>query len=72
VQFAEAEDAGKCLLRILSDQTINGHSLFVCARKWAPNGFMDLDLDDYRGSALLQEIQDDQLKSAPVSVGLFA
>ncbi|OOF90676.1 hypothetical protein ASPCADRAFT_211865, partial [Aspergillus carbonarius ITEM 5010] len=49
VQFAEAEDAGRCLLRILSDTSINGHSLFVTARKWASRGYMDLDLEDYPG-----------------------
>ncbi|KAF7867368.1 hypothetical protein EAF04_005451 [Stromatinia cepivora] len=56
VQFAEAEDAGSCLLRILSDQTINGKSLFLSARKWASAGFLDLDIDDYPGNELIQEI----------------
>lgn len=32
---------------------------------------MDLDLDDYLGNSLVNEIQDDQVKSAPVSLGLF-
>ncbi|KAJ5979951.1 Short-chain dehydrogenase/reductase SDR [Penicillium waksmanii] len=72
VEFAQAEDAGQCLLRILSDVSINGHSLFVSGRKWAPNiGYMDLDLEDYPANALIQEIQEDQMKSAPVSLGLF-
>ena len=70
VQFAEAEDAGRCLLRILSDPTVNGHSFFLSARKWAASGFIDLDLDDYKNT-LLQEIQEDQMKGAPVSLGLF-
>ncbi|CAD6448082.1 a5b06126-4122-436a-b05f-93c5a7e10e36 [Sclerotinia trifoliorum] len=71
VQFAEPEDAGSCLLRILSDQTINGKSLFLSAKKWASAGFLDLDVDDYPGNELIQEIQVDQMKSAPVSEGLF-
>ncbi|PKS09640.1 hypothetical protein jhhlp_004259 [Lomentospora prolificans] len=71
VDFATAEDAGQCALRILSDKTINGKSLFVCPRKWAPQGYMDLDLEDYRDSALLSEIQDDQIKNAPVELGLY-
>ncbi|KAK9243104.1 hypothetical protein V1506DRAFT_555652 [Lipomyces tetrasporus] len=71
VQLAEAEDAGQCLLRILSDATINGHSFFIAARKWASRGYVDLDLDDYRGNALIQEVQEDQMKSAPASMGLF-
>lgn len=71
VQFAEAEDAGSALLRIISDRTINGKSLFVSARKWAPKGYLDLDVDDYPGNELIQEIQVDQMKAAPVEEGLF-
>jgi len=71
VQFAEADDAGQCLLRILGDASINGHSIFISGRKWASKGYMDLDLDDYLGNSLVNEIQDDQMKSAPVSLGLF-
>lgn len=70
VEFAEVEDAGQCLLRILSDRSINGRSLFVSARKWAPRGYLDLDLEGYSG-ALVEEIQEDQMKSAPPSLGLF-
>lgn len=71
MQFAEAEDAGRALLRIFSDRTINGKSLFVSARKWAPTGYLDLDVDDYPGNELIQEIQVDQMKAAPVEQGLF-
>ena len=71
VQLARAEDAGACLLRILSDTTINGRSLFISARKWAPAGYIDLDLDDYPGNDLLQEIQAEQLYGAPPEAGLF-
>lgn len=71
VEFAKAEDADQCLLRILSDSTINGHSFFISARKWAPSGYVDLDLDDYPGNDLLQAIQRDQMLSGPVEAGLF-
>lgn len=71
VQFAEAKDAGECLLRILSDTEINGRSLFVSPRTWAPRGYLDLDLDDYPENTLLQEIQKEQVKSAPAEMGLF-
>jgi NAD(P)-dependent dehydrogenase (short-subunit alcohol dehydrogenase family) len=71
VQLATTEDAGQCLLRILSDTRINGRSLFVSARKWAPRGYIDLDLDEYAGNELLEEIQADQVKFAPVELGLF-
>ena len=71
VQLATTEDAGQCLLRILSDGSINGRSLFISARKWAPRGYIDLDLDEYPGNDLLEEIQADQVKFAPVEAGLF-
>ncbi|KAJ5107122.1 hypothetical protein N7456_003797 [Penicillium angulare] len=71
VQFAEAKDAGECLLRILSDTDINGRSFFIAPRKWAARGFVDLGIEDYPDNSLLQEIQEDQVKSAPVSLGLF-
>lgn len=70
VEFATAGDAGECALRILSDTSINGRTLFVCARKWAPRGYMDLNIEDYPES-LIQEIQEDQMRHAPVDLGLF-
>ncbi|KAF5594158.1 15-hydroxyprostaglandin dehydrogenase [Fusarium subglutinans] len=70
VEFATAEDAGECALRILSDTSINGKTLFVCARKWAPRGYMDLNIEDYP-EGLIQEIQEDQIRNAPVDLGLF-
>ncbi|GLA09509.1 hypothetical protein AnigIFM60653_011838 [Aspergillus niger] len=71
VEFATAEDAGRCLLRILADGKVNGHSFFVTARKWAEKGYMDLDLEDYGDDALLGEVQEMQICSAPVKAGLF-
>lgn len=72
VEFATTEDAGQCLLRILCDSSVNGHSLFVSARKWAPKGYMDLDLDDTEENELRREIQYDQMRPGPVELGLFA
>jgi NAD(P)-dependent dehydrogenase (short-subunit alcohol dehydrogenase family) len=71
VQLATLEDGGQCLLRILSDGSINGRSLFLSARKWAAKGYLDLDLDEYAGNELLDEIQADQVKFAPPESGLF-
>lgn len=71
VEFATAEDAGECALKILSDISINGRTFFVCARKWAPRGYIDLDIEDYPESSLLQEMQEDQMRNAPVELGLF-
>lgn len=42
----------------------------MCARKWAPRGYMDLNIEDYPES-LIQEIQEDQMRNAPVDLGLF-
>lgn len=71
VEFAELEDAGRCLLRILSDSSVNGHSFFLSARKWASSGFVDFDIDDYPESSLIQEIQFDQMRGGPANKGLF-
>ncbi|RBQ77003.1 hypothetical protein FVER14953_12392 [Fusarium verticillioides] len=70
VEFATAEDAGECALRILSDTNIDGRTLFVCARKWAPRGYIDLNIEDYP-EGLIREIQEDQMRNAPVDLGLF-
>jgi NAD(P)-dependent dehydrogenase (short-subunit alcohol dehydrogenase family) len=71
VEFATTKDGKACLLRILSDQSIDGRTLFLSARKWAPNGYFDLGLDDYVGNELLQEIQAGQMGAAPVEAGVF-
>lgn len=72
VQFTEISDASQCLLHILHDSTINGRSYFVSGKKWSPKGYMDLDLEDYQGNRLVESIQEDQVKSAPVELGLFS
>ncbi|KAJ5595641.1 adam [Penicillium hetheringtonii] len=71
VQVAEASDAGQCLLRILGDSAVNGRSIFVSGRKWSSRGFLDLDIDDYPKGSLIESIQEDQIKPAPVELGLF-
>lgn len=71
MQFATAEDAGQCLLRVLSDTGINGRSIFLSGRKWSSRGYIDLDLEDDSDNALVQEMQDDQMKAAPPEMGLF-
>ncbi|KAI0145351.1 hypothetical protein GGR57DRAFT_480495 [Xylariaceae sp. FL1272] len=71
VTFAEALDAGQALLRLLSDKELNGKTIFVSPRKWAPRGYMDPDVDDFPEGSLLAEIQAEQVVSAPGEVGLF-
>ncbi|KAL3455057.1 hypothetical protein BJX64DRAFT_298240 [Aspergillus heterothallicus] len=64
------KDAGQCLIRILSDRTINGKSLFMTSKKWAVKGYLDLDLEDYDGIDFLQEAQEEQMRLAPLEAGL--
>lgn len=71
IEFATLQDAGQCLLRILSDRSINGRSLFLSPRKWAKNGYLDLDTDGYFDKGLLGEIQREQIRPAAVELGLF-
>lgn len=70
VQFATVEDAGQALLRLLSDQTIQGRTFFISARKWASSGYVDFDVDDYRDD-LLREVQTAQMLASPPDAGLF-
>jgi NAD(P)-dependent dehydrogenase (short-subunit alcohol dehydrogenase family) len=71
VEFAQLEDAQSCLLRLLSDTSINGRSLFIGARKWKAEGYWDLDIDDFHGNSVLEQIQQEQMWSDPISKGLF-
>jgi NAD(P)-dependent dehydrogenase (short-subunit alcohol dehydrogenase family) len=71
IEFATLEDAGQCLLRILSDESINGRSLFLSPRKWAKRGYLDLDTDSYLEEGVLGEIQGEQIRPAAVESGLF-
>ena len=71
VAFATQEDGGRLLLRLMADTSINGRQLFLSPRKWAPNGYLDLDLDDFEDGSLYEEIQADQMKGAPPEEGLF-
>ena len=54
VEFALAKDAGRCLLKILVDDSVNRHSLFIAAKKWASGGFM--------GSGLLDTEEEHELE----------
>jgi hypothetical protein len=70
VVLATTEQAGQCLLRILSDPMVNGRMLFLSGKKWSASGYMDLDIDDYHDD-LCKDIQVDQLAGAPPEEGLF-
>jgi hypothetical protein len=71
VALATQEDGGRLLLRLMADTSINGRQMFLSPRKWAPLGYMDLDLDDFEDNSLYAEMQTDQMKGAPAEEGLF-
>lgn len=71
IEYASLEDAGQCLLRLVSDRTVNGRALFIAPRKWAPRGYIDLDVDDTEENDLRREIQHDQMLFGAVDEGLF-
>lgn len=73
VQFAELADAQDALMRLLSDTSINGKSLFIGARRWGPareTGYWDLDVDDHH-DGLHERIQEEQMWGVPVELGAF-
>lgn len=72
VQIASMEDAQKALLRLCSDENVNGRALFVSPRKWKEEGFWDLDIDDYaQARPEVEIIQTEQLWGEPLERGLF-
>jgi hypothetical protein len=52
VAFTTQEDGRKVLLRLMADTSIDGRQMFLAPRKWVPNGYMDLDLDDFDDGSL--------------------
>jgi hypothetical protein len=70
VEFATLEDAGECLLRLVADTSVNGHTLFLSPRKWAARGYIDLGLEDNKDD-LLQKIMTEQLKGSEFEEKLF-
>ena len=74
VVLATVEQAQEALLRLLSDTSINGKSLFVSGTKYAENGYVDLDLDEYKGNggnSLVEQIDFDQAIGGEPEKGLF-
>jgi NAD(P)-dependent dehydrogenase (short-subunit alcohol dehydrogenase family) len=57
VKFATVEDAGQCLMRIVSDPKVNGRAFAIVTRDLAPRGYVDIDIDDYDPGTLLGTLQ---------------
>ncbi|KAJ0419716.1 hypothetical protein BJY00DRAFT_313862 [Aspergillus carlsbadensis] len=66
VGFALVEDACKAMLRIASDHDINGRCFGIVPRKEAPEGYMDLDHDDYKEGDVLKAWQEIVLETAHI------
>lgn len=58
ISFATVEDAGQCLIRIVSDPSVNGRAFAIVTRDHAPRGYVDIDFDDYGSDTLLGKLQD--------------
>jgi len=56
IEFATVEDAGQCLMRIVSDTTVNGRAFAIVTRDLAPRGYLDIDVDDYSPGTLLDNL----------------
>ncbi|KIW80819.1 hypothetical protein Z517_07436 [Fonsecaea pedrosoi CBS 271.37] len=67
VGFALVEDCCRAMLFIASDPTINGRGIGVVSRQHAQEGYMDLDLDDYK-AGLYSEWQQVVLDTAGILV----
>ncbi|WEW61726.1 hypothetical protein PRK78_007220 [Emydomyces testavorans] len=65
IKFASKEDACAAMLRIASDRTVNGRSLAVVNREDCPEGYLDLDQDDFPENTLLRSLQDAALHATP-------
>jgi len=56
--WAEVEDSVKAVLRVATDEAINGRALAVCPRADFKEGWVDMERDDYpEGSALKRWLQ---------------
>lgn len=74
IVLATVEEAQEALLRLLSDTSINGRSIFVSGKKYSREGYIDLDLDDYHGNGgndLLVQIEHDQMLGGEPENGLY-
>ncbi|EXJ65481.1 hypothetical protein A1O7_01822 [Cladophialophora yegresii CBS 114405] len=57
ISFATVEDAAQCLMRIVSDPSVNGRAFAIVTRDVAPRGYVDINFDDYEPDTLLGKLQ---------------
>lgn len=46
IEFAEVEDAGRCLTKTLGDDRVNGHSFSVSPSRWEQSRYVDSGLEE--------------------------
>ena len=58
-EFADVEDAAGALMRIVSDEKVVGRAFAIVPRTWknAPNGYVDLDQDDFEDGSFMGDAQ---------------
>ncbi|KAH6871219.1 short chain dehydrogenase reductase [Thelonectria olida] len=64
VKFATVEDCAKAMLRIASDKEINGRAFGIVPKEEAPEGYVDLEHDDYQEGDSLKTWQEIVLATA--------
>ncbi|KAK9777150.1 putative Short chain dehydrogenase reductase [Seiridium cardinale] len=57
VKFARVEDCTRAMLNIVADEGINGRSFGIVPREEAPEGYMDMNHDDYHEGDFLMDWQ---------------
>ncbi|KAK9422985.1 putative Short chain dehydrogenase reductase [Seiridium unicorne] len=57
VKFARVEDCARAMLNIVADEGINGRSFGIVPREEAPEGYMDMNHDDYHEGDFLMDWQ---------------
>ncbi|KAK5173794.1 uncharacterized protein LTR77_002475 [Saxophila tyrrhenica] len=63
-EFAEVEDAALGMMHMVSDGSIHGRAFGIVPRTWkgAPNGYVDLDQDDFKEGTWMHEKQQNVFK----------
>ncbi|KAH7142122.1 short chain dehydrogenase reductase [Dactylonectria macrodidyma] len=70
VKFATVEDCARAMIHIASEREINGRAFGIVPKEEAPQGYMDLEHDDYQEGDFLQSWQETVLATAESIVKL--
>lgn len=70
VKFATVDDCARAMLNIAADPSIHGQSFGIVPRKEAPQGYVDLEHDDYQDGDFMKAWQETVLATAQSIVDL--